>query len=84
MHKDLQLSPLIGDFKIFSKRGKNQLRELVRLTGGDRKKILKNLDDIISYARGLSYTIEELNESGFDHDEALKPGRVSVKFVTPK
>jgi hypothetical protein len=77
-----KVDPLIqNDFKFLSKRGKNQLLELVKLTGGSRKKILNNLDDIISFARGLHYTIEELNESGFDHDEALKPGRAKVKLL---
>lgn len=77
-----RVDPLIeSDFKILSKRGKRQLSDLIRLTDGNRNKIFKNLDDIMSVARGLQFTIEELNELEFDHNEALKLGKVKLKYL---
>lgn len=79
------VDPLIEkDFKDLSVNAKNNLKWLIKYSGGDRKKILKNLNEIISYARGLKFAINNLEEEGYDPAAALKKGKVKVAFNKKK
>lgn len=76
------VDPLIEkDFRDLALRAKRQLKEIVKLTGGKRKRVSKNLDELLSLIKGLHLTLEDARDNDFDTDALLKPGKSKVKLT---